>query len=75
VQFMRELPEGTDGTDIRVIRRLAQMPGGMPTMEKFQAQLTISADELLAEVLRGEGDKGAQLREAGYTSLADALGL
>ncbi len=64
-----------ESMDIRVIRRMRELPRGLSAGEKFQAHLTISADEFLAEVLRGDGDSGAQLRAAGYTVLADTLGL
>lgn len=59
----------------RVLRRLVLMPDRLGAAENFQAQFTINTDEFLAEVLRGDDDKGAQLRSAGFTALADVLGL
>lgn len=73
-QILRQL-DGDDDMQSRVIRRLMQVPGELGVMETFQAQFTINTDECLAEIMRGGGDKGAQMREAGFTALADALGL
>jgi len=59
--------------DSRVLRRLMEIPRGLKAIEKYTAQQTIAADEMLAEIVRGD-NPGTQLRAAGYTALADALG-